>query len=423
MNDLLIASTVKLIESDTCLGGQGVLVRGGLILTASHCLKWDYDTGTRATLGDHLFVDIEASTEERYRVTPKFVDVVGDLAALEPVDIPELHDEHRRFVAFAERVGGLAVSQGEPEFTTDSPLQERPIRVRSREGVTIEGVATYGRPGAPQLLVEAEVKSGTSGGRLCTELLSICRLTHNRELVGYTSDGIQPKATTMRNAIGYLRVSTTSQADDGVSLAAQRERVAAWCLANDCELSAMFTDAGVSGARADNRPELQSAITTACSTGAVLVVYSLSRLARSTKDTIDIAERLERSGADLVSLTEKIDTTTAAGKMVFRMLAVLSEFERDLVAERTTVAMDHKRSRGERIGKIPFGYDLANDGVSLVPNRDEQRAIEIIGELREAGESLRAIATELTRRGISTKERKGQWTHTAVNRIVKRQAA
>lgn len=99
------------------------------------------------------------------------------------------------------------------------------------------------------------------------------------------------------------------------------------------------------------------------------MVYSLSRLARSTKDAIAIAERLDKAGADLVSLSEKIDTTTAAGKMVFRMLAVLAEFERDLVSERTTAALAHKAGKGERIGEVPFGWTLAADGVTLAQTK------------------------------------------------------
>ena len=57
-----------------------------------------------------------------------------------------------------------------------------------------------------------------------------------------------------------------------------------------------------------------------------LVCYSISRLARSTRDMLHISEQLDKKGADLVSLTEKIDTTTAAGRMVFKMLAVLADF-------------------------------------------------------------------------------------------------
>lgn len=223
-------------------------------------------------------------------------------------------------------------------------------------------------------------------------------------------------------AIGYVRVSTTDQADNGVSLEAQQARITAWCVANGYDLVNVFVDAGLSGKRADNRPALQDAITTACETGAALVVFSLSRLSRSTKDTITLADRLDRSGADLVSLSERIDTTTAAGRMVFRMLAVLSEFERDLVSERTCAAMSHKKSKGERVGKIPFGYDLAEDGITLTQNKREQEVLEIINELRSGGMSLRKIANELTKRGIPTKGGKTQWTHTTIQRIVSRAA-
>ncbi|MCH8851463.1 MAG: recombinase family protein [Planctomycetes bacterium] len=88
----------------------------------------------------------------------------------------------------------------------------------------------------------------------------------------------------------------------------------AWAQANDYELLELFVDAGLSGSRADNRPGLQRAVNTACKRKAALVVYSLSRLARSTRDALMLAERLNKAGADLVSLTESIDTTSAAVK-------------------------------------------------------------------------------------------------------------
>ena len=227
----------------------------------------------------------------------------------------------------------------------------------------------------------------------------------------------------MKIAYGYIRVSTAGQADDGVSLDAQRERIAAWCLVNGFDLAAVHVDAGISGKRSDNRPALQAALDDVCKANGVLVVYSLSRLARSTKDTLAIADRLERAGADLASLSEKIDTTSAAGKMVFRMLAVLAEFERDLVSERTVCAMQHKRRQGERVGKIPYGFDLAADGVQLVENAAEQQVLELVNELRRDGYTLRAIADELTRRGIPTKGNKAAWTHSSIQRLTQRSAA
>ena len=68
-------------------------------------------------------------------------------------------------------------------------------------------------------------------------------------------------------------------------------------------------------------------------------MFKLDRMARSTKDAIDIVERLDKAGADLVGLSEHIDTTTAAGKIVFRLLVAFAEFERALIGERVLSAV------------------------------------------------------------------------------------
>ncbi len=220
-------------------------------------------------------------------------------------------------------------------------------------------------------------------------------------------------------AIGYIRVSTEGQAQDGVSLAAQEAKIRAWAELNDCSEVEIHVDAGISGKRADNRPALQDALA-ACGKGDALVVYSLSRLARSTLDTIVIAQRLQRLGADLVSLSEKIDTTTAAGKMVFRMLAVLAEFERDQVAERTTMALAHKKAKGERTGEVPYGFRVAPDGIRLEPEPQEQIAVAKAKALRAAGQSLREIAAALASEGF--KSRGKAWHPMTVKNIVEAQA-
>jgi len=208
-------------------------------------------------------------------------------------------------------------------------------------------------------------------------------------------------------AIGYVRVSTEGQAEEGVSLEAQRGKLEAWAKLSDFELVAVHVDAGISGCRADNRPGLQAALDDACEQKAVLVVYSLSRLARSTRDAIDIAERLDKAGADLCSLSEKIDTTSAAGKMLFRLMAVLAEFERDQIAERTSTALQHKKAKGELVGSVPYGYQLAADGTHLEPCETEQIIIAAAKSYHAAGMGLREISRRLaadgyTLRGSST---------------------
>lgn len=224
----------------------------------------------------------------------------------------------------------------------------------------------------------------------------------------------------MPHAVGYVRVSTERQVQEGVSLAAQASRIRAWAQANGFELVALQEDAGISGGKADNRPGLQEAIAKACKHKAALVVYSLSRLARSTKDAISISERLEKGGADLVSLSERIDTTTASGKMVFRMLAVLAEFERDQVSERTKAALAHKKALHRRAGNIPYGYALGPDGDSLVPVQKEQDTIRLMRRLRSRGLSFRQLAAELERRGVPTKKGRGRWHFQIVRDVLRR---
>ena len=220
-------------------------------------------------------------------------------------------------------------------------------------------------------------------------------------------------------AVAYCRVSTLEQSLEGVSLEMQRERIAAWCTGNGYELTGVFVEA-MSGSKADNRNELQKALAAVCKARGVLVVYSLSRLARSVRDTLAIADRLERASANLASLTERIDTNSAMGKMVFRLLSTLNEFERDQLSERTEGAMAHLRRAGRRIsGRIPFGYDLAADGRFLTPNVSEQVTLRRIISWRDGGCPLATIGKRLTDEGTPTKRGRA-WYPSTVKAVIDR---
>src|SRR5262245_5581297 len=104
--------------------------------------------------------------------------------------------------------------------------------------------------------------------------------------------GRQSKSTATTMAIGYTRVSTRSQAEEGASLPAQEARIADWCRFHGYTLQAVYSDPGISGRKIENRPGLQAALGAVCQTGGVLAVYSLSRLARNTRETLEIGERL-----------------------------------------------------------------------------------------------------------------------------------
>jgi DNA invertase Pin-like site-specific DNA recombinase len=235
-------------------------------------------------------------------------------------------------------------------------------------------------------------------------------------IICYTAFCLQREAA-MKQAVGYVRVSTGDQADHGASLDAQSAKISAWCSLSGYVLTTICTDRGISGKRMDNREGLQRAL--GClGRGDALVVYSLSRLARSTKDAIAISELLNKKGADMVSLSEQIDTTSAAGLMVFRMLSVLAEFERDLVSERTKSVLAYKKANGEKYSPVPYGY--SEDSGRLVVLAEEAGVVAEILAMRERGHTLLTIADTLNARGIQGK-RGGKWYASTIRYLIARQ--
>ena len=104
---------------------------------------------------------------------------------------------------------------------------------------------------------------------------------------------------------------------------------------------------------------------------------------------------------------------------MLNVLLSVAQWERETIGERTRDALQHKITKGERCGKIRFGYNLAADGKRLVPNASEQKAIDIMRKLRAKGQTFRQIADELERRSVATKEGK-TWKAMTVQRILKR---
>ncbi len=159
--------------------------------------------------------------------------------------------------------------------------------------------------------------------------------------------------------VGYVRVSTQEQAESRLGLEAQRAAINGWAASRGLEVT-IYEDAGITGTSMAKRPALEAALR-AATNGSVLVAYSLSRFARSTRDMLSIAERLKGQGADLVSLTESIDTTTATGRLVFTLLSALTQFERDLTSERTKAALGALKARGVKLGPKRANTAAANE--------------------------------------------------------------
>jgi DNA invertase Pin-like site-specific DNA recombinase len=204
-------------------------------------------------------------------------------------------------------------------------------------------------------------------------------------------------------AIGYVRVSTDKQADFGVSLEAQTEKVRAMAVVQGAELAEVIVDAGES-AKSLHRTGMERLLSLE-DAGAVdvVIIAKLDRLTRSVKDLAELLERFTRRGVSLVSVAESLDTGTAAGRLVLNIMTAMSQWEREAIGERTRDAMHHMRANGERVGTVRFGFRLAEDGSRLVEDPDEQDVIGRIRELKAAGHTLQEIADELNRQGYTTR--------------------
>ncbi len=229
-------------------------------------------------------------------------------------------------------------------------------------------------------------------------------------------------------AIGYIRCSTQEQADSGLGLTAQAERIQAYCGMKGLALLNTIQDPGVSGGKPladrDGGRELLSVVRKR--QAEAVVMLKLDRMFRNAGDCLTTVEKWEKSGIALhiVDLGgNAIDTTSAAGRFMLVILAGAAEMERNLVRERTKAAMGIKRANGQRVGSVPFGYDLGDDGTTLIPNPIEIRTVRVIRALRDEGLSFPKIAEALTARGIPTKSGNGrQWNQATIRGILKRQA-
>lgn len=212
-------------------------------------------------------------------------------------------------------------------------------------------------------------------------------------------------------AFGYLRVSTDSQADSGLGLEAQRAAVEASAKRLGLELVDVFTDAGLSGSLdMEDRPSLFAAVQS-LKRGDVLIVAKRDRLGRDLVGVALIERSITRKGARVISAAgEGTEGTDASAMLQRQILDCFSEYERRLIGQRTKAALRAKRERGERAGNLPFGYSLNTDRRTLDRNEAEQAVLSILGELRRAGYSQRAIAAELNRQGFTTR-RGTAWRH------------
>jgi DNA invertase Pin-like site-specific DNA recombinase len=224
------------------------------------------------------------------------------------------------------------------------------------------------------------------------------------------------------NVTIYTRVSTDEQAATGLGLAAQMAASESFAAKAGHTITGVFTDAGISGAASlEDRPGLMAAIA-GLRRGDALVIAKRCRLGRDQMAILMIEKAVSRKGAVILSADGVGNTDDPTGQLMKGIVDQFGIYERAMIRSRTKAALAAKRRAGELAGEVPFGW-MADDTGKLFEVAAEQAILRIIGELRDAGVSLRKIAAILTDAGHRTKKGKATWTHTTVKSILERQAA
>jgi DNA invertase Pin-like site-specific DNA recombinase len=220
--------------------------------------------------------------------------------------------------------------------------------------------------------------------------------------------------------IGYIRVSTEGQAREGVSLDAQRERIAAYATAKGLQLTDILVDEGLSG-KTMNRPALR-ALLERCRAGTVghVVVWKLDRLTRRTRHLLRLVEDVFLAHqVELHSVSESLDTSTPHGRFVLTLFGGLAQMERELIGDRTRGALAYKRTHQQPTSHPPYGFRANGKRNRMVPVPEELETVKAILRRWRAGGSYAGVAAELNAEHVPTK-RGRRWHASTVRGIVQR---
>ena len=206
----------------------------------------------------------------------------------------------------------------------------------------------------------------------------------------------------MKNVIGYVRVSTLKQVENGYSIKSQKIQIEDYCKRNDLILVGILVDGGVSGKnnkQSKNYKRIMEMVRTGNIDG--VVVYTISRFGRSLIDSVNSVDEMRKHGVVLHTIKEGINTDTKEGLLQFNLFSSLVEYERERIRENIKDVLQMKKSRGEKFCRGIFGLKVV-DGL-YVKDEDEMKVRRRIRLLYNKGYSLRAICKVLNEDGITTK--------------------
>jgi site-specific DNA recombinase len=216
--------------------------------------------------------------------------------------------------------------------------------------------------------------------------------------------------------LGYIRVSSNKQVNEGSSLLNQKNMIEDYCLRNRYELLNILNDEGVSGLKRDRNGlnDLMSKIKK--DKVEMVVVYSLSRLGRRMKDVIEIIDYMNSNNVRFISLKENFDNNGIMGKLLLNIMGSVNEFEVGIMGERIRDVKRYKKSNREVFGgRLLYGVNEVEG--KLIENNIELEVINLMNELREIGFSYQRVADYLNGENIKAKF-DGIWYGSSVRMVL-----
>jgi len=216
--------------------------------------------------------------------------------------------------------------------------------------------------------------------------------------------------------LGYIRVSSNKQVNDGSSLLNQKKMIEDYCKNNNCQLLNIIMDEGVSGMRRDRKGLNELLDIIKKDKIEMLVVYSLSRLGRKMKDVINIIDYMNTNNVRFISLKENFDNSGIMGKLLLNIMGSVNEFEVSVMGERISDVKKYKKVNREKFGgNLLYGVDEI-DG-KLVENKEELEVLCLMNELRDIGFSFQRIADYLNDGKVKAKLG-GKWYGSSVRMVL-----
>jgi site-specific DNA recombinase len=229
----------------------------------------------------------------------------------------------------------------------------------------------------------------------------------------------------------YVRVSSEEQAER-MTIGTQEEFLEQYHALYGHEVRGVYKDEAISGTvpmhqRTGGRALLEDAKEGAFG---VVLVYKLDRIGRTLLNVVDAHDRLDASGVALRSATEPIDTSSSSRRLIFHMLASFAEFERGTIRERTQHGLHRAFRNGKQTGRIPYGYDVAEDGRFVIVDDEAAVVREIISNL-VAGSTLYREAQRLNGLGMPgpgwkyrgrPRQHSARWTAATISKLANQRA-